>query len=50
MLRAIGVGLFVFITHPLLVNSGLYPAGLGWGILYGVGAVGFLSVVGGRNG
>lgn len=50
MLRAIGVGLFVFITYKMFVNAGLYPVGLGWSILYGVGSVGFLSVVGGRNG
>ena len=50
MLRPIGVGLFVFITYPLLVNNGLYPAGTGWAFFYGVGAAGFLSVVGGRNG
>ena len=50
MLRAIGFGLFVLITHPLLVNNGLYPDGLWWGLLYGIGAVGFLSALGGRNG
>lgn len=49
MLRAIGLGLFVFITHPLLVNNGLYPSGLGWGLLYSIGAVGFISALRGRN-
>ena len=49
MLRAIGVGLFIFITHPLVVEHGLFPAGLAWGIVYALGAVGFLAILGGRN-
>ena len=45
MLKAIAVGIIIYITHPIAVQSGYYPDGLAFGILYALGVVGVVSLV-----
>ena len=45
MLRAIAVGMFIYITHPLMVRHGILPDGITAGILYALSVVGALSFV-----
>ena len=45
MLKAIAVGIIIYITHPMAVQSGYYPEGLAFGILYALGVVGIVSLV-----
>ena len=45
MLRAIAVGMFIYITHPLMVRHGMLPDGYIAGILYALSVVGALSIV-----
>ena len=44
MLRLIGVMIFTFVTYRLLHDSGIYPDGLGWAILYGLCVPPFLGM------
>ena len=44
MLRFIGVMIFTFVTYRLLHDSGIYPDGLGWAILYGLCVPSFLGM------
>jgi hypothetical protein len=44
MLRFIGVMIFTFVTYRLLHDSGIYPGGLGWAILYGLCVPPFLGM------
>mgnify|MGYP003658388022 FL=1 len=44
MLRLIGVIIFTFVTYRLLHDSGVYPDGLGWAILYGLAVPPFLGM------
>ena len=44
MLRFIGVMIFTFVTYLLLHDSGIYPDGLGWAILYGLCVPPFLGM------
>jgi hypothetical protein len=44
MLRIIGLLIFTFVTYKLLHNSGVYPDGLGWAILYGLCVPSFLGM------
>ncbi len=44
MLRLIGVMIFTFVTYRLLHDSGIYPDGLGWAILYGLCVPSFLGM------
>ena len=43
MLKAIAVGIVIYITHPLVVQYGFYPDGLAFGILYALGVVGLFA-------
>ena len=45
MLKAIAVGIIIYITHPIAVQSGYYPGGLAFGILYALGVLGVVSLV-----
>ena len=45
MLKAIAVGMFIYITHPLVVQYGILPDGLVFGVLYALSVVGALSFV-----
>jgi hypothetical protein len=45
VLRAIAVGMFIYITHPLMVRHGMLPDGYIAGILYALSVVGALSIV-----
>ena len=45
MLKAIAVGIIIYITHPMAVQSGYYPDGLAFGILYALGVVGVVSIL-----
>ena len=44
MLRLIGVLIFTFVTYRLLHDSGIYPDGLFWAILYGLCVPPFLGM------
>ena len=45
MLKAIAVGMFIYITHPLAVQYGILLDGLVFGVLYALSVVGALSFV-----
>ena len=49
MLKAIAIGMFTYITYPLVVEHGLVPNGIGWGLLYAFSVVGAVSFVEGRG-
>ena len=49
MLKAIAVGMFIYITHPLAVQYGILPGGLVFGVLYALSVVGAGSFLQGRG-
>tara|TARA_R110000851_G_scaffold296446_1_gene451602 strand:+ start:1089 stop:1238 length:150 start_codon:yes stop_codon:yes gene_type:complete len=49
MLKAIAIGMFTYITYPLVVEHGLVPNGIGWCLLYAFSVVGAVSFVEGRG-
>ena len=49
MLKAIAVGMFIYITYPMVVEHGILPDGLVFGVLYALSVVGAVSFVEGRG-
>jgi len=49
MLKAIAVGMFIYITYPLVVKYGLFPDGVIFGVLYALSVVGAVSFMEGRG-
>ena len=45
MLKAIAIGMFTYITYPMVVEHGLIPNGIGWCLLYAFSVVGAVSFV-----
>ena len=49
MLKAIAIGMFVYITYPMAIEHGLFPDGNVWAALYALSVVGAVSFVEGRG-
>mgnify|MGYP001251807403 CR=1 FL=1 len=49
MLKAIAVGMFIYITYPMVVQYGILPDGLVFGVLYALSVVGAASFVEGKR-
>lgn len=45
MLKAIFIGLFTFMTYPLVVEHGLLPGGIFYAVIYGAAVVGAAAIV-----